>query len=148
MCTAKILIPVKRSGRQGFESSCYVEWTEIYAAGFESMQARRDTQLSAAAVEDSAKDEAVLTILGEQWVRMRVRTDPPAKRWMRVSRSPITIAQPSLFCSLLLCLFNLSSLFCALSLCLSLSLRLRSPHIYSRKINPSIPTSVDSEESN
>ena len=102
MCTAKILIPVKRSGRQAFESSCYVEWTEIYAAGFESMQARRDTQLSAAAVEDSAKDEAVLTILGEQWVRMRVRTDPPAKRWMRVSRSPITIAQPSLFCSLLL----------------------------------------------
>ena len=64
MCTAKILIPVKRSGRQAFESSCYVEWTEIYAAGFESMQARRDTQLSAAAVEDSAKDEAVLNYFG------------------------------------------------------------------------------------
>ena len=126
MCTAKILIPVKRSGRQAFESSCYVEWTEIYAAGFESMQARRDTQLSAAAVEDSAKDEAVL---GEQWVRMRVRTDPPAKRWMRVSRSPITIAQPSLFCSLLLRPFDLSSLFRSLSLCLSLSAVLFTPYL-------------------
>ena len=55
-----VLWTTKRSGRQAFESSCYVEWTEIYAAGLESMQAQRDTQLRAATVEDSAKAKAAL----------------------------------------------------------------------------------------
>ena len=73
--------------------------------------------------------------------RMSVRTDPPAKRWMRVSRSPITIAQqPCLFSSTLLLPFNLSSLF------MSLFLQFRSPHPCSAEINPRSPTSVEREK--
>ena len=74
--------------------------------------------------------------------RMRVRrTDPPAKRWMRVSRSPITIAQqPCLFSSTLLLPFNPSSLF------MSLFLQFRSTHPCSAEINPRSLTSVEREK--
>ena len=67
---------------------------------------------------------------------MRVRTDPPAMRWMRVSLSPITIAQPCLQ-SLAL---KLSSLF------LSLFLQLCSPHPCPGEINPRRCRSVESKE--
>ena len=71
-----------------------------------------------------------------------MRTDPPAKRWMKVSRSPITIAQPSI-CSSHSCFFR----SICLSITLSLSLQFRSPHPCSREINPRSPTSVEREQS-
>ena len=106
----------KRSGRQAFESSCYVEWTAIYAAGL--WACRHSVTLSWAPPpwKIPFKAGAVFDYFGRAFDEERMRTDPPAKRWMRVSRSPITIAQqPWIFRSLLLLLLalNLSSLqFC------------------------------------
>ena len=132
-----VLWTTKRSGRQAFESSCYVEWTEIYAAGLESMQAQRDTQLRAATVEDSAKAKAALPPSfyyfgrafdeGEDW---------PAGDEMDEG-VPVSHHNRTTLQSLAL---KLSSLF------LSLFLQLCSPHPCPGEINPRRCRSVESEE--
>ena len=61
---------------------------------------------------------------------------------MKVSRSPITIAQPSIFLLTLV-----ASLQFVLSLTHSPSLQFRSPHPCSGKINPRSPTSAEREQS-